>query len=298
MTTKKPLFIQSRNWCFTDFESLNYEAIYRTYGDIIRYIGFGLEICPTTKKSHYQGWIQFVNPKRLNGVKKIFGTKKIHIEPCRGSEKQNTTYCSKESKYIYFGTFKTQGQRTDMENIKKLLDDGRDLKTVANDHFGDYIRYHSGLAKYKQMVDKSKTKKFREIKVTLITGATGTNKTRDAVEKNPNAFKITGKQLNWFDGYDMEPTLIIDEYNNDVGITALLNLLDGYQLRLPIKGAFTYANWTKVIITTNLKESEIHPLAKKEHRNALKRRITTVDNRWKTDEKNDEKSWCYLYPQV
>ncbi len=270
--------MQSRNWCFTDFEKLDLVAIYKEYKDIIRYIGWGIEICPTTKKIHHQGWIQFVNKKRMGGVKKVFGTKKIHIESCMGNEIQNDKYCAKDKKFEYLGKYIVQGQRTDLESIKKKLDEGANIETIAEDHFGDFIRYHAGLEKYKKICDKRLTKKFRKIEVNIVCGPTGTNKTRNAVEENENAFKIEGANLKWFDGYDMESTLIIDEYNNDIPITKLLNLLDGYQLRLEIKGSFTYANWTKVIITTNLRPEELHAKAKQEHVNALNRRVTNWNN--------------------
>ncbi len=275
---KSRTFTQSRNWCFTDFELLDYQVIYEKYQDIIRYIGYGLEIYPKTKKQHFQGWIQFVNKKRMGGVKKILSTKKIHLESCRGNEIENKSYCSKDKKYTSFGAFVIQGQRTDLEAIKKIINTGNNLEMVAERHFGDFIRYHTGFAKYKKIVDKRLTKKFRQLDVTVICGPTGTNKTRQAVEKNPDAFKITGSNLKWFDGYDMEETLIIDEYNNDIPITQLLNLLDGYQLRLEIKGSHTYANWKKVIITTNLRPEQLHQKAKIEHIKAMNRRISQIIN--------------------
>ncbi len=282
MKLTKKIIIQSRNWCFTDFEELDYNSIYNEYKDIIRYIGWGEEICPKTKKTHYQGWVQFVNKKRMNGVKKVFGTHKLHIESCKGNEIQNTNYCAKDKKYKFIGKYIVQGQRTNMEEIKKDLDNGATIKNIADSHFSDYIRYHSGFEKYKKLCDKERTRKFRKLNIELVCGPTGTNKTRKAVENNENAFKIEGLNLKWFDGYNMEKTLIIDEYNNDVPITKMLNLLDGYQLRLEIKGSFTYANWTKVIITTNLRPSEIHAQAKQEHVNALYRRINKITNLYET----------------
>ncbi len=269
---------QSRNYAFTDFKLLDYLRIYNENKHIIRGIGFGDEIAPKTKKRHFQGHIQFYNKKRIGGVKRILGCKSIHLEACYGSIKQNQIYCAKDKKYTVIGEFITQGNRTDLEDIKKTLDGGGTIKEVADNHFGDFIRYHHGLQAYKKMCDKENTKKFRKLDVELVCGPTGTNKTRNAIEQNPNAFKITGKNLKWFDGYEQEETLIIDEYNNDVGITELLNILDGYQLRLEIKGSFTYANWTKVIITTNLRWDEIHSHAKPEHLHALKRRITTISD--------------------
>lgn len=277
----KPPFKQSRNWCFTDFELIDFEPIYNEYKDIIRYICWGKETCPKTQKLHHQGWIQFINKKTMGGVKRILKTKKIHLENCRGNEYDNTKYCKKDNNYKEFGKFICQGERTDLETIKKKIDEGASMKKIADDHFGDFIRYHKGFEKYKQLVERESYPKWRNIKVTLISGPTGCGKTKMAMKKAQ--YKIEGNSLNWWDGYEGQNTICIDEYNNDIPITKLLNLLDGYQLRLPIKGGFTYANWNKLYITTNL--VKLHENAKEEHINALNRRITKHINLW--DKKNE-----------
>lgn len=170
---------------------------------------------------------------------------------------------------------KRQGERTDLEDIKKRIDENATMYEIANDHFGDYIRYHSGFSKYQELVRKEQTKKFRHVEVEVIWGPTGTGKTRRCY--NPDkCFKIQGSAMNWWDGYEGEKELLIDEYSNDVGITELLGILDGYQLRLPVKGAHTYANWTKVYITSNIDPLQWHMNAREMHREALRRRITKI----------------------
>ncbi len=272
----KPKCARTRNWALSDFELLDWESIFETKKDVIRYIIFGKEICPKTKKLHYQVFIQFVNAKAMGGVKRTVGSKKIHCEKCWADEKSNVRYCSKDGDFKELGQWKTMGGRTDLEHIKKMCLDQEDDLQIANTHFGSFIRYHTGIAKYKQLVNKEKTKSFRKVEVILIKGPTNTNKTRTAMKDA--TFKIQGSQLQWWDGYNQEKTICIDEYSNDVKITNLLSLLDGYQLRLPIKGAFTYANWTKVYITTNL--MELHTQAIEEHQDALMRRITSVINKF------------------
>lgn len=267
------LLIQSRNWCFTDFEDIDFSTVYTEYSDIIRYICWGQETCPKTGKLHQQGWVQFVNKKRMGGVKKILGSKKIHVETCRGSEEANDKYCRKENKYETRGKYIKMGERTDLEIVKKMIDNGCKMKEVADAQFGSFVRYHTGFTKYKEMVDEERASEFRQVKTSIYWGATGTGKTRLAME-NDDVYKITGDSLEWWDGYSGQKTLVIDEYSNQVKITKMLNILDGYKLRLPIKGGFTYANWTRVIITTNLGPSELHTHANEEHVNAFKRRIS------------------------
>ncbi len=265
------MFTQSRNWCFTDFELLDWSKIFNGNDDI-RYVCWGEEICPKTRKKHYQGWIQIQKKKRLGGTKKLCQSKKIHIEACRGTEGQNEKYCQKDNLYQTRGEFTTQGKRTDLDELKKIIDEGGTLQDIANENFQSFIQYNRGFQKYKDIIDKSRRKNFRKVKTLHIHGKTGTGKTRKAMSFSDDTYKIQGNALQWWDGYEGEKTLVIDEYDNQISCTELLGILDGYQLRLPIKGSFTYANWDNVIITSNYKK--LHEGAKKMHKNALKRRIT------------------------
>ena len=261
---------RSRNYCFTDFKLLDLKTLYNDYKDIIRYICWGEELCPKTNKKHYQGWIQFYNPKRFNGVKKLFD-KSTHIEACRGNEYNNDKYCKKDNKFQQYGKFISQGQRTDLENIKLNIDKGLSKKEVIDSNFETYCRYRNGINDYINIKEQENRSKFREVTTEFIYGKTGTGKTKYGMAHSQ--YKITGDNLQWWDGYNGETSILIDEYDNNIPITKLLNILDGYKLRLPIKGGFTYANWHNVIITSNLTKNELHPNAKPQHREALFRRI-------------------------
>ncbi len=265
------MFSQSKNWCFTDFELLDWGKIYRETENI-KYICWGEETCPKTKRKHYQGWLQVINKKRLGGIKKLCQSKKIHVESCRGTESENNKYCQKDNLYQKIGEFTTQGKRTDLDELKKIIDNNGTLKDIADENFQAFIQYNRGFKEYKNIIDKSNRKHFRKLEIIHIHGETGLGKTRKAMSYSDDTYKIQGNALQWWDGYEGEKTLVIDEYDSQINCTELLGILDGYQLRLPIKGSFTYANWEKVIITSNYKD--LHIRAKSMHQNALKRRIT------------------------
>lgn len=275
--SKKELkkIIQSRNYCFTDFKN-NDEFLIQMYNnnnDIIRYICWGIEICPTTKKEHRQGFIQFFNKKRFKGVQSLF-EHNIHIEACKSTPNNNIDYCKKDGNFKEFGKCVFQGARSDLEQISNDIFRNKVKRSdIIQNDFQTYCRYRKGINDALECAEKINRKDFRKVEVLIYAGETGTGKTRKAMEEE-DVFKTTGDNLQWFDGYDGENVLIIDEYDNNIPITKLLNLLDGYQLRLPIKGSFTYANWTKVIITTNLDKDEFHRNAKANHKAALLRRIS------------------------
>jgi hypothetical protein len=151
---------------------------------------------------------------------------------------------------------------------------GKSLDDVIIDDFQTYARYRNGFKDLDRVLNKRRAKKYRPIEVEVLYGPTGTGKTTRAMKEAD--FKIEGSRLEWWDGYDGEKVIVIDEYNNDVKITRLLNILDNWKLSLPVKGGFTQAKYEKVIITTNLTPEEFHNQAKECHRKALFRRI----NRW------------------
>lgn len=277
--------MRSRNWCFTDFIIENKEN-WKKFHDIeetCRGIIIGKEICPDTKRKHLQGFIQFKNPRTLGGIKKltkkiIIDGDKIHYEAMRGTVEQAVEYCKKDGDFFERGEFVSQGQRNDLIAVKNDIDEGLQMGEIACKHFDAFTKFHRGFEKYKWLKDKQTSKAFRNVEVIVLSGPTGCGKTRLAMEEAE--FKIEGAELTWWDGYEGEKCILIDEYSNDVKITKLLNLLDGYQLRLPVKGSFTYAMWTKVFITTNLKRHEFHAMANKSHLDALNRRISEWRNLW------------------
>ncbi len=269
-------FTQSRNWSFTDFSLVNWDEFFKLHEDKVRFIAWGEEICPSTQNTHYQGWIQLFNKKTLGGMKKLMGGQ-VHLESTRGTPEQNDIYCKKDGKYSTRGKFISQGERTDLQGTyNRIMDGSITLRDVAEEDFGTYCRYRNGFKDAQIWADAKLSREFRKVEVIVHAGATGTGKTRFAMEAHASEkiFKVEGSEMTWFDGYQGEDVLVIDDYSNDVKITRLLNLLDGYRLRLPIKGGFTYARWTKVYITTNLTREELHPFAKDAHKKALSRRIT------------------------
>lgn len=89
-------------YCFTAFSKEENDHIYLIIR--LREIGkkfiIGNEVCPTTQKKHYQGFIHLKKPMRPTELKLPMNP---HIEPCKGNEDQNIKYCSKEGDYYKEG---------------------------------------------------------------------------------------------------------------------------------------------------------------------------------------------------
>ena len=150
-----PKSLRMRNYCFTFYPDVTDDRFEEmnniVTSNIYSYCIFGLEVCPETKKDHFQGYMEFNKKTTISSLKKIFPTTKF-LER-RGTQNQAIDYCKKEQGEIFeFGEKKEQGVRNDLNDIKELLDTGGSLKDVAENHFGSFLRY-----KFEKYIDVKKT---------------------------------------------------------------------------------------------------------------------------------------------
>ncbi len=234
------------------------------------YVAYGLEKCPRTQRDHNQGWLHLKRPMSLRQVKAFAGNS--HLEMMFGSLAKNDAYCSKEGKLTEWGDRPTAGKRVDLDDLKAGVAAGQSEWELYEHHPAAW-RYTKALSKYRELSAQKAASKFRDVSVFVFAGASGTGKTRTAMRKD-DVFMVHASAMQWMDGYAGEKNLVIDEWNNDFGLNKLLGWCDGYIQRLPVKGSFTYANWTNVYITTNLTKAEWHPKAKMMHLKAFERRLT------------------------
>ena len=117
-------------------------------------------------------------------------------------------------------------------------------------------------------------------------GDTGTGKSKYAYESyggyNPDTHyvlrKANGENNVWFDGYDGQETIIIDDFSPKCyRLSFMLNLLDRYAMKVDIKGGTTEMLAKNIIITSNYSPETIYTnIDCKEHKKALLRRINYI----------------------
>lgn len=263
----------SRRYCFTIYDL---DCAPTLVGDV-RYIQWQLELCPKTERKHYQGWCQLKSPHRGSYIQKKWGCK-FHFEKMGGSDDENAIYCSKDNTKLdgpwELGKRVKQGQRCDIEDmIADIKDNKKDIYIVEN-HGPTFLKYSRGAEKIKSIYQRQ-DKTFRNVQVEVLWGDAGSGKTRRAVESSDDYYILgdDGDGSVWFDGYDGEKTLILDDFYGWIKYPVILRMLDGYQNRQKIKGSFVYAKWTKVIITSNAPPEEWYAQGLTP---ALSRRISTI----------------------
>lgn len=234
----------STRWTVTDFicDKKFWEELLKQ--GKIYYFGYGEETCPKTKRKHWQGFI--ITPrKELRPMFKMLQGR--HVEIMKGSLKANERYCSKESELIHMGNKPTNGNSTDVTAAKRILDRGGDIDDLFNEGFQlSAIRWGE-----EYISRKRKRVVFEKPEVIWIHGKTGTGKSKMAHEitENPWVSNIDG--LQWFNGYQHHKDVIIDDFRGaDAPFAKMLRLLDGYEIKVPVKGG--YRNWMprKIIITS------------------------------------------------
>lgn len=301
-TKEEPKKIPSkcRRWFFTIWKmDTDWPAIWEDFNDIIRCIVVQKEMGKKKGRLHWQGFIHMYDQCRLTKIRNLLnlgkGKNSAEIQRQKGTYKQAKTYCTKvetsQNEQYIFGKPSGQGCRTDWEHIKFMLKHGKRMIEIADSHFSDFVRYSKGIKAYQALIMQERARQWRDVDVTWISGPTGLNKTRKALNYNkttnksdPDVFKINAAGgLKWFDGYEGQKTLLIDEFKNQIEFCRLLDLLQGHSCSIEYKGGMTYALWDKVIITTNLRKGDIYPNITGELRAPLWRRTNQFISLWPID---------------
>lgn len=256
-----------RSWCYT---LNNYTpADIAIFEDIecIRHV-CGREV-GETGTPHLQGVISFKTTRRLSAMKKIHP--KAHWEGCR-SIQHSIEYCKKEDDIIIDIDNGEKGKRTDLlEAIDTLKSGG--LRAVAEEHPEQIIKYGRNFQFLKELLE-DEAQKYEKLEVIVLWGEPGSGKTRRAREIDNHLYNVP-PIINgniWFNGYENQETVLFDDFYGEVPLSYILQLLDGYFMRVPTKGGFTAKKWKRVILTSN-----VHPKRwYRENWEALERRITEI----------------------
>jgi len=248
----------SRSYCFTTYQDVQVPP-----EDSFRYLVYQKEKCPKTGKMHYQGYIEFSTAMRMQRVKRLFMDNTMHLEKRKGSREQARLYCMKQDTRVEppveVGKWEAggSGKRNDLlDMVARVRADPQNLHQIALEFPSAYCRNRQGLRDIQFFALKAQaTQAFREIKTLVIWGEGGLGKTRWAFENYPSNIRLTQPDSQvWWDEYCGEKTLILDDFYGWLKWGQFLTLLDGYPIRIPTKGGHTWANWTNVIITSN-----VHP---------------------------------------
>lgn len=256
--------VPNRSWCFTlnnpdgigDAEPVSFND--RIVSDRLKaakavYFVYQLER-GSAGTLHLQGYVRFKSTVHLSGVRKVLPG--AHWEPRKGTEAQARDYCMKDPRLDgpwEFGTHVSQGSRSDLLAVKDLIDDGIAMVDIADSHFVPFIKFHRGLQVYANL--KRKRGGIRPAPVISVywSTASGVGKSRKAFEDNPDAYPLRRPNSSalWWDAYDGEDTVIIDEFYGWMPYDFLIRMLDRYPLLVDTKCGAVFMMAHKFVFTSN-----------------------------------------------
>ncbi len=218
---------------------------------------------------HLQGYVFFGNRKKGTTVSNLFqgaphlevreGThseaKHYNMKPiegcvchhCRDAVKLEGPWEYGDDSNIPEG----QGHRSDLETIKRKLDEGVAETVIADEHFSQWTRYHKAFREYKRI--KSNPRRW-EMEIITLVGDTGTGKTRWAYDNYPGLYSVPHKKDSgcYWDGYDNQPVVLVDEmYGHRFSYGFLLCLTDRYTHYVPFHGGNANFSSKTIIFTSN-----------------------------------------------
>lgn len=200
---------------------------------------------------HIQGVLILLQRYTLSRMKTILD--RAHWEVMRGKPEQARDYCTKEetrapgTSPFEWGDWNIarQGKRSDLQEIKRKLDEGATEELIAEEHFGSWCRYQRSFKEYKRL--RTEPRNFKT-EVEVVVGPTGTGKSTYANSHEDLYFK---QNSNWWDGYNGQATVVLDDFYGWIKLDEMLRMMDRYPLLVQTKGGQTQFLSKKLILTSN-----------------------------------------------
>lgn len=216
---------------------------------------------------HTHVFLYFKSRVRFSKLKKYFPS--AHIDAVKGTTSECISYLKKDGKWIdddtkqeqkIEGTFEDwgklppeKGTRSQLADLYEMIKLGYSNAEIIADN-PDLIPQLNNIDRVRTtiLIEKYKNQRRMDLKVTYISGATGSGKTRSVLDKHgdANVFKVNHYQ-HPFDNYNAQPVLLFDEFRNGLPLSDMLGYCDIYPIELPARYANRYACYEHVYIVSN-----------------------------------------------
>lgn len=253
----------------------------------VRYMVYGYETCPTTKRPHLQGFIFFKNVREGKLlIKQLPGT---ILFTCDASAISNSEYCKKEKDIGYeFGECpmskeeKGNSAKVMWAEVYKLAKAG-DLDTIEIEY--PALLFH----KHKDIMTVYNREMMKKVPVTIdgdmpgiwIIGDAGTGKSATAREMSREHFRCDDPYIKvanhiWWTNYRYQDTVIIDDLDPSCKSLSyeFKTWIDRYKVPVRIHGDMIDINPRNIIVTSQYSIEECFDDLKV--RDAMLRRFPTV----------------------
>jgi len=260
-----------RHICFTyngieqDEECSIYLEKFRLW-EQIDFAVYQLEQGSHTRRLHLQGYLHFRQPVVWRTIQNKFESwdmRGAHFEKCHGTTAHNYKYCTKVEGRIdgpwEFGNVDeiTQGHRSDLSEVAQKIINKISMRQIAEEHSSSFIRYHKGFEKLHDVLHNSTPRQdlsWKDLDLRWFYGPSGSGKTTFAYQEyEDERFYVKTPTNKWWDNYDGEKHVIIDDYrvNRDFVHDDFLRLGQPFRCQQEKKGSSVEIVATNVIVTSN-----------------------------------------------
>lgn len=281
-----PRIHRQSNWCFTlnNYSDDEHSQLIGKLESECAYYIVGKEV-GDSGTPHLQGFFQLRRRRDFKHVRDFIGAR-AHLEPARGTAKQNRSYCSKGGSFAEGGTVPEEGRRcnngassrdTVAASFASAYNSGAGgLAEFANSHPGTwYFSGHHMLRNAQLLVQPVHRP---DISVKWIYGEPGTGKSRAAHAELPEAY-LKEPRTKWWNGYNFEKSVILDDFGpGGIDINHLLRWFDRYKCLVETKGGMLALHADTFIVTSNFHPEQVYTSFEVPHPQlpALLRRIKLV----------------------
>lgn len=223
-----------------------------------KYLIYGKEVAPSTGTPHLQGYVVFQNARSLSSVvKKLKGA---HVEIARGDADQNYAYVTKAGDFTEIGDKPLSAVDAGLKGVaaraqknKRLLN-GSLMDLVET---GELPLNQVPLIKKARMILAAEGVPYTHSDVRGIWywGPPGTGKSRLARDSWPDAY--LKQQNKWFDGYEGQDTVILDDLDTDCLGHYLKIWMDRYACTAETKNGMTQLRHHRFVVTSNYSIDEL-----------------------------------------
>lgn len=273
-----------RRVCFTSYE----EAPPEFDEGWMSYLLYGREVCPTTGRVHWQGYVELSTQKTLRQVIGLLSPS--HVEVAKGSAEENILYCSKDGEWVEWGESRQQGRRSDLAAVHQAILAGTmTVEDVLIESPNIYHQYGRTIEKLSDLVYAAKERDPNDdLSVPTVHwfyGTTGTGKTRAAwqemterAELLQQSYWVYNEDHGWWDTYQQQELVLIDDFRGQIPFHLMLRLLDRYPVSVSRRNKQNIPFVAKEIwITSSLPPQDVYQgLHVRDHADQLVRRCGDI----------------------
>jgi len=246
---------QARNYCFRVSFGEKKSVFFRLldpdlWDGAISYCIYQLE-CGADGTLHYQGYLECVGKKSYVQLHKLEGLEGAWFGVRKGTGAQAIAYCKKRDEtYIdgpwEWGEEKQQGKRSDLEEMKRKIDDGAPITRLWEENFPSMVRYHKSFQEYKRVCTKPRDFLTQII---ILWGPSRSGKSVLARQMAPAAYWKSNSK--WWCDYDGESAVVWDDFCGQYPYRELIRLLDSTPIKPEAKGSSRAFIGELIIFTSN-----------------------------------------------